>query len=438
MPTKAILKPILDQHSSGCCDFDHSSPGRLLDALEKYKGSATRFCFIDKRGRKGHPWRLSSIRLPRGSCDFAYGSSKDSVPLLVVVRATPVNESGKVIMVPELSDGLLRFDPTVYQNGHSLFVNPDGWDNNAATGHRIALWKRPDSHNAETCAVCSSKLWDEMGDMCFHCVAHDEEKTQHEPGKSTGTPTHRLIYSNREEEVIVTDEGAILDKNMKPTHYYLNGNGELWLVSRRIRAYTTYLEPLTDTPNTDKNSREPVEELTDAVEHRMSIGAVNNACVFCGLLLREETGRVCRSCDTKRTRTAAAQCAPSLPKENILAPPSERPPTTQAKPSPRWVKILALLAVMTAAYHADTIIEASKQKIQEVRTAWQILERAAQPSSAIPAQAAVMSYCEGCNNCGRWACVNDKMVKGGKPIKWTVERFEDGREYGYIQKAVKP
>ena len=78
------------------------------------------------------------------------------------------------------------------------------------------------------------------------------------------------------------------------------------------------------------------------------------------------------------------------------------------KPWPRWVGILALLAAMTVAYHADRIVEVSVQQMQEIRTKVQI-----------PA----------------FRAATGQMAIGGKPVKWVVERVENGREYGYIEEG---
>lgn len=89
---------------------------------------------------------------------------------------------------------------------------------------------------------------------------------------------------------------------------------------------------------------------------------------------------------------------------------------------PRWIRILALLAVTTGAYHADWIIETSKQAMQEAHAACllpsvkRLFLRQRKSAPRDECQVGAMNYCKGCKvwaHCGA---------------------AEDGREYGYIKK----
>ena len=132
-------------------------------------------------------------------------------------------------------------------------------------------------------------------------------------------------------------------------------------------------------PEEAGSTREPIEELADAVsEHRAA--KCGNTCAVCDLLLWEETGKLCRRCEAKnntppdkkpvRNTTPLATSGSAYVDGHDGATLHTKPLNGKPvkKPWPRWVGILALLAAMTVAYHADRIIEVSVQQMQEVRT----------------------------------------------------------------------
>ena len=348
----------------------HASAEVLVADLGKYfHDTSARFCFVSADGQKGPQWRLDDCRI----VDEMPGQNSISF----VIERFGQEPPKLLLMILHLNDGLLHLDsstPYHYgllpdENGCRIMfrkssdetgrvrqgADGDGWRFTSAEGLADAL--RP--HRG--------------GNPRFRFVGVDPDDAADFRGE--GCPWYLLDVRRHAarsgmEHIVLTVSTCPDDKTL--TDYGCSGNSiEIDMavsadtgllrfergLSRWSRASDNPFFPRAcgkpvvlhgwqeiqalGTLNTkfefgtDSSSREPIEELADAVSE-----PANRTCAVCDMLLQgEETGDLCRGCTAEKERHRQHTAIADKP--------------AVKKPGPRWVGILALLAVMAIAYNSS-------------------------------------------------------------------------------------